>query len=120
MKKLMILLVSILLLTSACKKNNNTEPTPIDPTSMEDLSITSSFDWKTTNDFQLTLTGKGNSIVEVTSNEGITYQKAFLTANVPYNLKLTVPAYEKSVRLKFMGQDISLELDSETLSYQFQ
>jgi len=116
----MILLVSIVLLTSACKKNNNTDPTPTGPASMENLTVTSSFDWKTTNDFQLSLTSKGNNIVEVTSNEGITYQKAFLTANVPYTMKLTIPAYEKSIYLKFMGQDISIELDSETLSYQFQ
>jgi len=115
----MILLVSITLLTSACKKNNNTEPTPTSPISMEELTVSSSFDWKTTTDFQLTLTGNGNSIIEVTSNEGITYQNAFLTANVPYIMKLTIPAYEKSIRLKFMGNDISLELDSENLSYQF-
>lgn len=120
MKNLMILLFSILMLSTACKKNNTTDPTPNSPSSMDDLEVTSSFDWKTTSDFQLTITGKGNSIVEVISNEGITYQNAFLTANVPYTMKLTVPSYEKSVHLKFMGQDISLELDSETLSYQFQ
>ena len=120
MKKLLILLTSIILLSTACKKNTSDEQTPSTPLSMDELEINAGFDWKTTNDYQLTITGNGNSIIEVTSNDNISYQKAFLITNVPYTMKLTVPAYEKSVKLKFMGQEVSLELESETLNYKFQ
>jgi hypothetical protein len=34
-------------------------------------------------------------------------------------MKLTVPAWEDQITLKFSGQEVSLVLDSETLSYQF-
>ncbi len=86
---------------------------------MDELEIPSDFNWKTIKDFQLTLTGYANSIVEVTSPQGTVYQKAFLTKNEPYSIKLTVPTYEKSIRLKYMGQIIELELASNEIEYVF-
>jgi hypothetical protein len=34
-------------------------------------------------------------------------------------MKLTVPAYEDQITLKFSGQEVSLALDSDMLTYQF-
>ncbi len=119
MKKLLVFLFSIVLLGTACKKNNSDDQETVTQTSMEELDIGSGFNWKTTKNYQLTITGNDNGIIEVISNDDIPYQKAFLTSDVPYSMKLTLPAYEKFVKLKFMDQEVSIELDSETLTYKF-
>ncbi len=120
MKKSLILLFSIALMLSACKRNTSDNPTPTVPAAMEDLVVTGGFDWKTSKDVQLVITGKTSNIIEVLSEGGVTYQSAFITANVPYTMKLTVASYEEKIRLKYSGQDIILDLDSENLSYDFQ
>ncbi len=120
MKKIIVLLFSFAVLFGACKKSSNNEPKPITPTSMDDLDISQSFDWKTTKDYSLTVTGNKSNIVEVKSETGVTYQRAFLNANEPYSTKITVPSYEKTILLKFLGQEVILELNGSNLNYQFQ
>jgi hypothetical protein len=120
MKYISILLFSIILLSTACSKKTTTDPDPTPPENMDNLEITSGFDWKTTKDFQLTVTAKTSNIVEVLSDEGKSYQSAFLTANLPHTMKVTVPTYETSVRLKYMGKDVSLDLGDGSLNYEFQ
>jgi len=117
MKKILFSLILFLSLVS-CRKDI---PLDIDnsPETMEELQVPSSFDWKTTKDVQLTLTGNANGIVQVTSLNGVSYQKAFLSSNQAYIMKLTVPSYEKTVRLLFLGQQVTLELTANNLTYQF-
>jgi hypothetical protein len=117
-KAIYLTLISLVVLFTSCRKDFD-NPTPKVPATMEDLKIPADFDWKTIKDIQLTLTGYANSIVEVTSPEGVVYQKSFLTRNEPYIMKLTVPTYERSLRLKYMGQNIELELSSGTIEYIF-
>lgn len=121
MKKVALLFAIIValnaLMLSSCKKDPKPETLP---ENMEKLKVPANFNWKTTKDFQLTLTGKTAGIVEVASPQGIAYQKAYLNANQPYTMKLTVPTYEKSVRLKFLGQDVLVTLGAASMSYQFQ
>ncbi len=118
MKKLFLLLFSITIIFSACKRDTN-NPNPQTPGTIEDLNINSDFNWKTTQDFQLTITGKSSNIVEVISSDGSPYLKSFIVANVPSSLKLTVPAYEDSVYLVYQGNRAGLALTSENLSYTF-
>ncbi len=120
MKNFIILLFSLLVLTTACSKKTTNDPDPVPPQNMEDLDIKSGFDWKTTKDIQLTLTARASNIVDVQSDEGKSYQKAFLAADVPYTMKLTVPSYEESVILSFMGKEVNLELNNSTINYEFQ
>jgi hypothetical protein len=110
------LLVMLLGFTS-CKK----ELSPVSPEdiTIQDLQISADFDWKTTRDIQLTLTGDTDGLVEVTNLEGVPYQKVFLTANETCIMKLTVPSYETSVKLKYLDQDIKLELTGNSISHQF-
>ena len=116
MKKLFVLLFAFAVIFSACKKY--IIPTQLN---MENLVVNSEFDWKTTNDYQLTLMGKESNLFEVlSSDKSIVYQRAFLTANTQYSTKIVVPSYEKSVVLKFLDQEVTLELNSDNLSYQFQ
>jgi len=120
MYKVLLIIFSVLLFTTACKKDTPTDPTPVVPETMDDLKVAANFDWKTTQDIQITLTGKTNNIVEAASVEGKTFQKAFLKANVAYTMKLTLPSYSTSIRLLYAGQDVTLEIGNGTLIHQFQ
>jgi hypothetical protein len=119
MKKIFLLLFSISLILSSCRKDNIKIAEPDIPISMDELTIESDFDWKTTKEIQITILAKQSSIANITNLEGISFQKAFIKANQSYTMKLEVPSYEKSVRLKFLDHDIVLELNSSTLNYDF-
>jgi hypothetical protein len=110
-------IVLILLGFSGCRKELS-QGNPEDKT-IHDIQVSDGFDWKTTRDLQLTLTGNADGIIEVANDEGIAYQKAYLTSGTPLLMKLTVPAWEDQITLKFSGQEVILVLDSDLLSYQF-
>ncbi len=120
MRKLLILTFSLAVLFTACKKDVNEGPTPDTPTNMEDLKVAADFNWKTTRDIQLTLTSKTNSLAEVTSLEGASYQKAFLKMGTPYTLKFSIPSFETKVIVRYMGQSATLDLGNGTLNHQFE
>jgi hypothetical protein len=120
MRKLLILTFSLAVLFTACKKDVNEGPTPDTPTNMEDLKVAADFNWKTTRDIQLTLTSKTNSLAEVTSLEGASYQKAFLKMGTPYTLKFSIPSFETKVIVRYMGQSATLDLGNGILNHQFE
>jgi len=118
MKKLSLLLVVMIALIafSSCTK----EPLPNpDPKTMDDLVIKDDFSWKSTMDYELTLQGTVSRVVMVTGTDGAVYKKGLMTANKAYVLKITVPAYVKTVNLKYNGQVVELSLTSAKMSYSF-
>lgn len=117
-KSIYILAILSVVVLSSCRKDRFDDPKT--PEKMEELTVPASFDWKTTKDVQLTLSANANGIVEVMNASNISYQKAFLTPAQPYVMKLTIPSYEKSVKLRFQGKEASLEIGSGNLSYNFQ
>jgi len=127
MKNLLVCIIGIALFLSSCRKeadtsslpNSTVTPTTTQPTKTEQLKVTSDFNWKTFKDIQLTLTGTSNSIVEVASNNQTVYQRAYLAKDMAYTMKLSVPAYETSVHLLYMGKDVTLPLSSGILAYKF-
>ncbi|MBS4058506.1 MAG: hypothetical protein KGZ82_14400 [Bacteroidales bacterium] len=119
MKKLFILgILGLGLALVSCRKHFDT-PKPSTITTMDDMSVPTTFDWKTFKDVQITLTGYANGIVEVTSPKGAIYQKAFLSTGMPYTMKLTVPSYETSAKLNYMGQSITIEFGTQPINYVF-
>lgn len=127
MKNLLICIIGVVLFLSSCRKEAETSslpnatsvPVATQPTKTEQLKVTSDFNWKTFKDVQLTLTGTANSIVEVASTNQTVYQRAYLSKDLAYTMKLSVPAYETSVHLLYMGKDINIPLSSGTLAYKF-
>lgn len=121
MKKVIILiLVGFAVILVSCQKQSGIIPNePVKTKTMSDLQIPTTFNWKTTQTIQLTLTTKANNLVNVTSSNGVSYQKAFLKTGVPYTMKLVIPSYEKSLILNFMGKTVSLSISSNNMSYQF-
>jgi hypothetical protein len=129
MKKLFLLLVIGAILTLlSCRKEANSSMLPNSTTTTaaasqitktEQLKVASDFNWKTFKDVQLTLTGTANSIVEVASSNQTVYQRAYLSKDQAYTMKLSVPSYETSVHLLYLGKDININLLSNNIVYKF-
>ena len=129
MKKLLLLLVIGAIFTiSSCRKETNssmlpnstsTTTTATQITKTEQLKVASNFNWKTFKDVQLTLTGTANSIIEVASSDQTVYQRAYLAKDQAYIMKLSVPSYETSVHLLYMGKDVNVNLTSNNIVYKF-
>lgn len=120
MKKLAVLsaFAAFVALTS-CKKDRN-EPIDTTPENMDQMVVPASFNWKTTKSYQLTVEAPTGGILEVQSSAGVAYQKAYILSNSPYVMQLTLPAYEKNIKLKLADKSTNLELNSNTLSFRFQ
>lgn len=123
MKNRIILLSTILIMIalSSCKKDQMIEPTPAPAIeSINELKVPSDFNWKTTRDYQFSVTTASSGIATVSNEDGtVVYQKAFITANNAYQMKMALPAFETKVRLSFKGQIEVIELNSTSLSHQF-
>ncbi len=125
MKTLVRLSIAMIIFTASCAKapiSDNTQDVD-DPTTpkvkgMEDMNVSANFNWKTYKDVNLNLTGTENSIVKVSSEDGVIYQKAYLR-NDSYQMKLTVPAYEKNVKISYMGKEVSLDISSGNVTHVF-
>jgi hypothetical protein len=112
--------MSMLLLYS-CRKDNSgpSSITPLVPLKIENLTVKSSFDWKTTKQYKFTLTAKSSHSVVFVTPSGSVNQKYFMVAVTPFTVSLTFPAYEKSIHLLFNGHDVELPLNGTVLSYDF-
>ena len=128
MKNLILLIaIGVIFSLSSCTKESASSmaPAPVTPpqtvqiTKTEQLKVASDFNWKTFKDVQLTLTGTANSVVEVASTNNIVYQRAYLSKDLAYTMKLSVPSYETSVHLLYMGKDVSVNLSSNNINYKF-
>lgn len=126
MKKLILLsLLGIIFTISSCTpefefeelQTNAEDPEEI---TMKNLIVSSDFNWKTYTDIELTLTGNSNNIIEVVSSSGLVYQKAYLSTDKAYKMKLSVPTHEKSVRLLYNDQDIPINISSGIAEYTFE
>ena len=116
-KNIMLALLLIGLGLSSCKKTDQDEPKA--PEKMEELTVPASFNWKTTKDLTITMTGFTSGIAEVTNDQGVAYLKAYLTVDQPYTTKISLPAYETKVTFKFMGQSTQVNLTGTSLNHQF-
>ena len=114
----LIFTIALFFVFSACKKELTKNPQS--PETLNELKAPSGFSWKTTRDVNLTLSTQVNGLLNVINDQGITYQQAFLTANSPNMIKLTLPAFEKTITLRFQGKDTILNLTGSEMSYTFQ
>ena len=123
MKKINIFLVIIIgvVIFSSCRKEV-VQPTATDskkPQNMSELVASPSFDWKTTKDYQITLSGTFNEVVTIKSVNGIVFHKGFMKSNASYKLNITIPSSEKTVHLIYHGQDVECNLNQPIINYSF-
>lgn len=129
MKKLIAIAGIALLLGTSCKKDiidqgygngaetagtNNSKAQKTD-----ELVVSDKFDWKTTGETKLVLTGYANAPVLITTQNGTVLEKAMLKTNESYTTIISVPLAEKAVVLHYMGQQINLDLNQAELVYSF-
>jgi len=114
----LIFIMLLSLWVVSCKKEIDQTPNP-DVTKMSDLKVADDFNWKTFSNVTLDLTGPTNGLISVVSNEGKVFQKAYLTQGTTYTMKLTVPQHTETVHLLYMGQDVTINLDSEHIVWSF-
>jgi hypothetical protein len=114
----LIFTIALFFVFSSCKKELTKNPQS--PETLNELNVPSGFSWKTTRDVNLTLSTQVNGLVNIINDQGITYQQAFLTANSPNMIKLTLPAFEKKITLRFQAKDTILNLTGSEMSYTFQ
>ena len=113
-----ILFLGIIISFSACNKNELTDITPNDEVTLDDLNVSSDFNWQTYETYDLTLESKLNSLVKILSGDKIIHQ-VFLAKNESYKTKIAMPTYANFVTLKHLGKEITLELDSPNLIHTF-
>jgi len=119
--KVLLFLLVIVLFFNSCRKDNSgpSSGTPQGPVTIENLTVKSTFDWKTTVQYKFTLTSKSNNAVVIVSPSGSVNRKYFLIGNSPFGVSLSVPAYQKTIHLLFNGHDVELPLNSTNISYSF-
>jgi hypothetical protein len=118
MKTLRILLVILtgLMAFSSCAKEPLLNP---DPLTMNDLIVKGTFSWSTTNDYKFTLQGPVKGVIRITSSGGLVYKKGILTANQPLTMNLSIPAFEKSVTVRYNGQIVDVQLINPVITCTF-
>lgn len=130
MKKLTVLLLGILIIAlfSSCSKRwddipgqSETSSTPAEQeiTALGDMQAPANFDWKTVKDIEITISANSNGLVEASSPNGVTYQRAYLNSDQEYTMKLTVPTYERSINLKKDNRSESISITSSKVIFSF-
>lgn len=120
-KRILYILVGSALILASCKKeadiveplNNNAN------TTMEDLNVSSNFNYETFRDVELTLIAYAQGVVEISSQEGTIFLRAYLSKKEPYSTKLTVPTYLGAIQLRFKGSVVDIELGEQPINYVF-
>jgi hypothetical protein len=114
----LILFLGIIITLAACNKNELNDVNPNDVVTMDDLNVSSGFNWQTYETYDLSLKSNLNSMVEIMAGER-SIQKVFLSKNESYTTKITLPTYVNSIILKHLGSEITLDLDAQNLTYVF-
>ena len=123
MKKLLFLILLVISLTS-CQKNFDTVPDK--PKTTRDLVVNPTFDWKTSKEITLNVTGmKGinpeiSNTLYVKSSVGDTvYFKDLLIMSNNYTLKFSVPSTETKVILIYGSKTTTIDLLSNTITFDY-
>ncbi len=124
MKNLIYLTLLILLVSTSCKKDlydkyNANPKVKKTVNSTGEMVVDKDFDWKTSRDVSINLTGTASSPVLITTLDGKIIEKSMLTDNQTYHTVISIPSTEKSVIFHYMGKLITVEVKQSTLSYNF-
>ncbi len=119
MKKMILIFAVLTVVFSSCRKDFTEKEELLENKTMVDLTIDDNFDWKTTKDIQVNLTGHTKGVVLINSIEGDNYHKGMLSSDIEYSTKITVPTYINEVELAYDGQVYQLPFDSKKIQYNF-
>ena len=123
MKKTALLLIVIIFSLTACQKDweqieENQANEEI--TTMSDMVVGSDFNWKTTKDIEVKMTGlNNNEMIYIKSLDGDTYHKAFVNSGDSYSTKITIPTYASEVNVLYKGVLINIPISGNEITYKF-
>ncbi len=108
MKNLMqiMLIVGIGVVLSVCHKPTTMEQNngPESSKDFEEMEVKDHFQWKTLKDVSVTLTSETDVVVQIQSDKGNVYMKAFVKAGEAFESKITIPTYVTEVTLASKSQ----------------
>ncbi len=119
MKKMILVFAVLTLLFSSCRKDFTEKEEQTENKTMAELTVDDDFNWKTTRDIEVNLTGSTKVVILINSTEGANYHKGMLTSGVEYRTKITVPTYVNEVELAYDGQVYKLLLENKKIEYNF-
>lgn len=126
MKKLLAIAFVTVVLGSSCKKDfleekyqSNVPVQTSNASKTSDLKVKENFDWKTTQETKLTLTGYANARVQILTVKGDVIETSNLETNMPYTTLISLPKTEKKIILSYMGQEIFVDLNQSNIQYAF-
>lgn len=111
----------------SCKKSDVTpQPSP-QTTPTKDMVVNSTFDWKTSKEITLNVIGMkdvnpnvSNTLIVKSSNGDMVYYKEMLVMHNDYTLKFAVPTTETKVNLVYGSKTATIDLVSNTITYNYQ
>ena len=113
--KSMVLLCVIAMTTQSCLKEEFKEAkddTDVVVEKEDKLSFSDEFEWKTSQEFEISVLPNANAIVYVKSADNKVYHKQFLQSGHEVSLAVTVPTYEKELVIELAGQRQKLDLST--------
>ena len=124
MKKLTLLFIVIIFSLTACQKDWDQiveeDQTNNEITSMSNMVVSSDFNWKTTKDIDINITGiNKNEVIFIKSVEGDVYQKAFVKSGINYSTKITIPTYATEVNVMCKGVLTKIPISGNEINYKF-
>lgn len=122
---ILIMIIMSLSFLYSCKKDYNVTP---DKTTIptKDMVVSSNFDWKTSKEITLNVIGMKDvnpnisNTLYVKSSNGNVYYKDVLIMNNNYTLKFAVPTTENKVILIYGSKTATIDLLSNTITYNYQ
>ena len=126
MKNIIFIFSFLFLFLVSCNKDSSTI-TENSIKSTKNLTAQSKFDWKTSKEITLTIIGMTNinpnitNVLLVKSSNGDTvYYKDILVMLNDYTLKFSVPTIETKVILIYGSKTATIDLLSNTITYNYQ
>jgi len=120
MRKFLVLMFISTLTLWSCNKDVDFEKVTPEKKSFSEIEVQPNFDWKTTIEYEFSIKGYANNILKITSENGQkVYQSTMLKKDTNVLINISLPAYEKTVRLKYMGQDVIVDLNNKNINYTF-
>ncbi len=121
MKKLLFFIFATSLMFGSCNRDRYKEQHEVDlNNSTKQLSVPQDFDWKTSLDHIITIKSASAGMLDVTNSDGKVYQQVYIHADKSFEMKLTVPTWEKSLQVIFRGKKQPLELTGSPIELNFE
>ncbi len=98
-KGLVSMVIILMVIFQGCKKTNNDNPSNPEGVPMENLVVSSGFNWKTTRDITFVISYDKSTMISIVSEDGNTvYHKGFFNGLTPsYEITISLPAYITNV-----------------------